>query len=210
MKVTTLALCTTLFATTIANAYWVQVEHLDAPTCDPLSVPFDVDELGSPMVPFPADELIDHQTLTMGPAVCMATDNPNMADPVVEIRNLTNRTFRELWYVADSETSISNVDGFVEDVLAPSVPPRHLAFRIDNDFYDPSGTHHPLLAESSPGGGFEPGESWSFVLQDYSNALGLPPDAFTSLQVAGASINVPGVLESTGSIIAIPVPEQLA
>lgn len=189
-----------------------QVAHQDQPTCDPLFIPLNVDELGSFLVPFPPDELIGHQNLGQGPPVCTSTDNPTIPDALVEIRNLTNRTFTEVWYVADHETDISNVDGFAEDALiaASGLPITNEAFRIDNMLSDPNGMHHPLLFESTPNGLFDPGETWRFVLQDYFNAIGAPPDAFTSFGVGSASMDIPGLVPSSGSIIAIPEPQAAA
>ena len=134
-----------------------------------------------------------------------------MPDSLVEIVNLTSRTFSEVWYIADRDTSISNVDGFAEDfgVAASGVPVSNESFRIDNMLSDPNGIHHPLVFESIPNGLFEPGETWQFVLQDYSNALGLPPDAFTSFGVGSASIDIAGTIGSSGSIIAVPEPQVL-
>ena len=188
-----------------------KVAHNDQPTCDQLFIPVDVDELGSTFVPFPADELIRHQDLGQGQPVCFSTDDPLVPDSLVEIVNLTSRTFSEVWYVADRDTSISNVDGFAEDfgVAASGVPVSNESFRIDNMLSDPNGIHHPLVFESIPNGLFEPGETWQFVLQDYSNALGLPPDAFTSFGVGSASIDIAGTIGSSGSIIAVPEPQVL-
>ncbi len=186
-----------------------KVVYSDQPTCDPLFIPLDVDELGSTFVPFPADELIRHQDLGQGQPVCTSTDDPLLVDSLVEIVNLTSRTFSEVWYVADRDTTITNVDGFAEDagVAASGVPVSNYSFRIDNSLSDPNGIHHPLIFESNPNGLFEPGETWQFVLQDYQNALGLPPDAFTSIGIGSASIDIPGIVGSSGSIIAVPEPQ---
>ena len=209
LSLVTTSLALTAAAASLSFASWTQVVHTDIPPCDPLSIPFDVDELGSPMTPFPADELIDHTTSGTWNPVCLMTDDPTVVDPVVAITNLTGRTFAEVWYVADVETRISNVDGLVEDaaLAAAGFPPQREAFRIDNDISDPGGMHHPLISESIPNGLFDPGETWRFVLQDYGNLLGIAPDMFTSIGVGTASLDVAGVVPSSGSIIAIPVPE---
>ncbi len=186
-----------------------KVAYLDVSTCDPLFIPQVVDELGSPIVPFPGDELIDHQDLGPSPVAVCPTDDPLVPDALVKIVNLTNRTFTQVWYIADRETTISNVDGFAEDdaIANSGVPISNYAFRIDNAISDPNGIHHPLLFESNPNGLFDPGETWEFVLQDYSNLLNYPPDAFVSFGVGSASIDIPGALGSSGSIVAIPEPQ---
>ncbi|MEM8681156.1 MAG: hypothetical protein AAGF97_17555 [Planctomycetota bacterium] len=199
-------------ASSSVSAFPTQVVYTDLPSCDVLNIPFDVDELGSPLTPFPTDELIDHKTTGFGYPVCFPNDDPTMPDPIVAITNLTGRTFSEVWYVADVETRISNVDGLVEDasLAAAGFPPQREAFRIDNDLSDPGGLHHPLIGESIPNGLFDPGETWRFVLQDYANLSGVAPDMFTSIGVGTASMDVSGAIPSSGSIIAIPVPEPSA
>ena len=48
---------------------------------------------------------------------------------------------------------------------------------------------------------FEPGETWDFIIQNYTNQLGLAPSALESLGVPTA-----GDLLSSGSIVAVPAP----
>jgi hypothetical protein len=117
----------------------------------------------------------------------------------VQIINLNPFTFFDVHYVADPGnavvpgTTIGNEDGLVN---------AGQAFRIDK-----VGVNTPLLSESINNNGlFEPGESWRFIIDDYQNALGLPPDAFLSIGVGASSPGGP----STGSIIAlIPEPASL-
>lgn len=114
--------------------------------------------------------------------------------------------------MADPETRITNWDGFAEDfaTVTTGLNAFNQAFRIDAKYSDPLGIHHPLLSESNiENGVFEDGEAWQFVLQDYANTLGLPPDAFGSPSVGRASdvVTLSDVSRSSGSIIAIPVPE---
>ena len=108
--------------------------------------------------------------------------------------NLTGRTFDQVWYVADPETTILNWDGFVNG---------QPAFRIDSLISDPFGVNHALKAEF---GGivndiFEAGETWHFVIDGYLNAFGLAPSAFGSAGLVG-SLSA-GDSVSSGSIIAI-------
>jgi hypothetical protein len=169
-----------------ALAVPVTVTHQNLAPCDFLLVPDAVDELG---LVFPVDERISsafHDELDQ-PA-CIPT-NQAIVDQIVDITNLTTRSFNELWYVADPETTITNVDGLVNG---------EEAFRIDS-----VGVNVPLIAEIGGAlpGIFEPGETWRFILQDYSNT------AFVSPAMLG-SIGVPSPVStiSSGSIIAIPEP----
>ncbi len=188
-------------------AFPIQVTHQPiTPSCDVLSIPINVDEIGH-VGAFPIGERLESTSNPNGPAVCPPFNNPNLLDPVVRMRNLNTVTFRNVWYVADKETDISNLDGLAEDAL-PGIPPSHESFRIDNMFSDPNGSHHPLLQESLIADGlWQPNEVWAFVLQDYRNSLGLPPESFTSLHVGSASMNIATLVPSSGSIIAIAVPE---
>jgi hypothetical protein len=171
--------------------------HFDTPACDPLFIPELVDELGfSP--PFPLDERLEAVSTFTNQTACPA-DNPNIPNRLVVMTNLTTppRAFREVWYVKDIETSFTNVDG----VAAAPGSPLQDTFKIDS-----IGVNIPLVFESMvPDGIWAPGEIWHFIIQDYTNALGLPPELYDS-------IGVPSTLSppSSGSIIAIEVPEPSA
>lgn len=206
---------TGLFALTLVSlltsslfALPVNVVHVDTPDCDPLFIPnMDVHEIGDVGV-FPSDEALfatDQGVSSFGP--CPPTNSPNIADPIVEIRNLSGRDWIEVWYVANPETTITNFDGEANDA---AFAPLNEAFRIDNDIKDPGGIHHPLIFESmTPDGIWEAGESWRFILQDYTNSLGYLPSAINSLGVGSASAVGPvGSITSSGSIIGITeIPE---
>ncbi len=164
------------------------VSHVNLPTCDALAVPPVVDELGDTPA-FPPDERIVAVDLPGPGAVgCPSTDTP-APNVLISMTNITTLDFVEVWYVADPETSISNVDGLVNG---------EEAFRIDA-----VGLNAPLVFESiSVDGVFEAGETWDFIIDDWSNALGLAADDFFSIGVGGLSPGGP----STASIIAI-IPE---
>ncbi len=73
------------------------------------------------------------------------------------------------------------------------------AFRIDA-----IGVNRPLIFESlTPDGIFEAGETWEFIIDDFSNFLGLAADDFFSIGVGAFSPGGP----SSASIIATVVPE---
>jgi hypothetical protein len=173
----------------------------EAGHCDPLVLPLVVDELGGQAV-FPADEAITHAAFGIGIAACSASkdDDPDTVDQVVQIVNQTNRTFPEVWYVADRETTLTNFDGFVQAAAGGGSLP---AFKIDA-----LGANTPLLTElnGSIPNVLEPGEEWHFVIQDYASALGLSHDALDSIGLDSQEANP----VSSGSIIAVPEPSALA
>ena len=159
----------------------------DDANCDPLSLPFLVDELGRG---FPADELINTDTTAVNKSACIS-DSPDVPNEQVLIINQTDRKFTDLWYVADPETRLSNFDGVVNG---------QLAFKIDT-----TGVNQPLVSESIAADGiFEPGEAWEFIIDDYNNGLGVGAWVIDS-------IGVPSPNErSSGSIIAVPEPSSLS
>ena len=166
------------------------VQVVDLPSQDPLVVPLDVHELGNL---FPPDESIgsayepdfDYRPCLQNP------DDPQIPNPLVYIQNLSTWTWTDVWYVADAEeTFMQNYDGLVNGGLA---------FKIDN-----IGLNTPLVYESMTLDNiFEPGEVWAFVIQDYTNLLGLSPAQMGSAGVGAISM---GDQISSGSIIAIPAP----
>lgn len=183
------AVALALFVAGPAGAIPVPVTHTDLPSCDALGVPPIVDELGDTPA-FPPDERIIAVDLPTGGVACPSSDTP-APNVLISMTNITTLDFAEVWYVADPETSISNVDGLVNG---------EEAFRIDS-----AGLNTPLVFESLTADGiFEAGETWDFIIDDYFNVLGLVADDFFSPgAVGGTSPGGP----SSGSIIAIPIPE---
>ena len=163
---------------------------------------------GAPGGTVPNDEAITsftqqstQQTACPGPTGNM--DNPNIANAVVDITNLTSLNYAEVWCVGEEGTVFSNVDGLVNNCGAPAIDARD-AFRIDMV----GGNTPPISGSITSNGIFEVGETWRFIIQDYVNAGGgaggpLPPDLFDSIGIAALSDGGP---PSTGSIIAF-VPE---
>ncbi len=188
-------------AASAARAVPVQVVSEDPGWQDPLKVTGLVHELGCLNV-FPEGEQIQcfewwETTKTACPEE--PGDDPTIPNVVVQIINVGRVAYDELYYVADPETQLTNVDGLVgvagDEIMTP-------AFRIDHD-----GVNQPLQFESMAWDNvFEPGEVWNFIIQDYTNALQGPPLALNSIGVAGQSGGVP---PSTGSIIT-PEPATLA
>jgi hypothetical protein len=170
---------------------------------DLLSVPSLVDELGinipgaGPL--FPQNEwIVSSDTVTrITSCELFPGDNPQIPNALVTITNLTGTNWTDVWYVADGlddagapETRLTNYDGWINGGYA---------FKIDN-----IGNNKPLVFESiSADNVFEAGETWSFIIQDYQNIMGLSPSLLGSLGVGSFSVGNP---MSSGSIIAVPVP----
>jgi hypothetical protein len=196
------AVGTLLALTLVAPAYaWPLNVYQDGqnPIQDNVPVPTNnVHELGfiSPFGPFPTNEGISAFEMVWQGHIPCPTDYQGGGAVQIRMLNLTTIDWGNVWYVADPETSLSNWDELVGQVgFSP-----WLAFKIDA-----IGVNTPLIFESiNPDGIFQAGETWEFVIQEYVNSLGAPPSAFDSLGIAAASLGWP---PSSGSIIAVPVPE---
>jgi hypothetical protein len=114
-------------------------------------------------------------------------------DREVWITNKTERSWWDLYYVAEPETSLTNYD---QNLLNDS-----RAFRIDN-----LGLNTPLISESlSSNLIFEPDEVWKFVIRGYVNSW-LEPASW----IGNPGVPGPSGYASSGSIIATPEPATLA
>ena len=199
---TTTVLTALVLSAGIAAANPVDGNYTDGPRCDNHGNLRAIEELGTGPL-FPDDELIEATWTITQESACAGSDNPDMANALVSMRNLSQRYWDNLFYVADPETSFTNIDGSAMSFAAPGV--RTEAFRIDF-----VGANRPLVFESkTPDGIFEPGEIWQFIIQDYTNAFGMTPDMMGSLDFAGAS---GGDSFSSGSIVqfVVPAPGSLA
>ena len=178
--------------------------------CDSLaSIPAVVDEIGTVAGGFPVGEQLVATLPQLAPpptpaGIVGATgpagrncntpalqDSPFRANWAVSITNINPVDFIEVYYVANTAngTDVSNWDGTING---------NIAFRIDR-----AGVSQPLIAENLIADGiWNSGETWTFLLQDYSNAYGI-----NAAQIN--AIGVPGLLGdgSSGSIIAIVAPE---
>ncbi|QDS98069.1 PEP-CTERM sorting domain-containing protein [Adhaeretor mobilis] len=209
-----LSLAAVFAVTSQASAVPTPMIHIDTPgDCDPLFIPDDVHEIGD-MIEFPTDESLfstDQGPTSLAP--CPLQDDPSVLNRVVEIRNTSGIDWHEVWYVADEETTITNYDGEANHGI-PGLAPAHEAFRLDHKVSDPAGSHHPLIFESMTFDGiWAAGEVWRFILQDYSNTLGLPANAISSIGVGSVSSTpATGIIDSSGSIIAVTatIPEPLS
>jgi len=205
-------------AVTADSAYAVVVKvgfENDPDCCDDLFVPEVVDELGrgnlsgtpSPGYPFPLDETIRVAATFTDEIACADKDDPKIMNAFISITNLTSpaQSFSDVWYVGNPTTQLSNVDGYVVQKGYESLG-KGRAFQIDN-----TGKNTPLVSESmNPDGIFEPGETWLFIVQDFfTGAAGPTADEISSIGVAGGSLgsSTAVLYQSSGSIIALPIPE---
>jgi hypothetical protein len=200
------ALCITGFCALVclvstSPAVLTQVKSFDLPEQDPLFVPRVVHELGLMWMEFPPEEGIEAWDEYTEQTACpgFPGDNPTIPNALVYMFNMTGQAWTDVWYVADgrdpfapNQTSLTNYDGLVNDVLA---------FKIDY-----FGMNRSLVYEDNPNGIFEPGEIWGFIIQDYQNMWGLPASALGSI---GVPSMFTGDQLSSGSIIAIPEPMTL-
>ena len=172
-----------------AGAVQTLVTGTDTPSCDLLAIPSTVlDELGT-APPFPVGEQIGVSVATTTASTCTSLpDDPLIANVLVSITNLNSIAFSDVWYVGDYDTVISNPDGVV--LGAP-------ALKIDA-----VAANTPLVSEvgGSIAGVFEPGETWNFILQDYTNTFSQSAALISSIGLPSAGLG------SSGSIIAVPVP----
>ena len=168
--------CTALLTSAgVTHAVPQTVQSLETPDCDPLMNLTLVDELGLPAV-FPAGRRIDAFATQTTISACPPMDSPNLPNALIRMTNLNPFSFTDVHYVADpaalgaAGTTISNFDGLVN---------AGQAFRIDT-----IGVNRPLVNESMISNGvFQPGETWTFVIQDYQNGLGIGPAQFVSIGV---------------------------
>ena len=175
----------------IANP--VFVVSADTPTCDVLAIPGSpvvLEELGDPAGGFAVGERIAVSAGASSYTPCSSVpDNTLLPNALVSITNLNSTAFSAVWYIADYDTTLTNEDGKVLGVVS--------AFRIDA-----VGSNTPLVGESGVADGiFSPGETWDFVIQDYFNSFGLSAAAINSVGLPSAGLG------SSGSIVALPVPE---
>ena len=164
----------------------------DLPTCDVLSAPTTMEELGlggaSPL--FPVGSQIQTLGVSSATTACASvTDSALITNIRLSITNLNSIGFSAVYYVANAGTVFTNIDGTI-NLLS--------AMRIDA-----TGTNTPLVAGDTGGDGiFSPGETWEFIIQDYTNAL-LAAGAINRIGIPDT--NLPAT--SSGNILAVPVPE---
>jgi len=187
-----------MFFTSSAVGNFVPVTLVEYGAQDGISLqPGTYDECGD-APPFPIGEQVISSWVSTSETACTGFpyDDPLKPNVLVTITDINysaacpahGNLSRELWYVADPETSLTNYDMFVNGCLA---------FKIDN-----LGINKPLVSESLiVNNRLDPGETIQFIIQDFTNSLGGSPAPFDSLGIAGVSSGWP---PSTGSIIPEP------
>lgn len=175
--------------TMIASAVPTTIIPLDTPLGDTLVLPTSVHELGNSPA-FPVGEMITTTSATTSISPNPSTDLPLVANIRVTMINNSPTSWINVHYVGDVGTVLTNDDGLVTGGLA---------FRIDS-----TGVNRPLVLESmSTDGVFQPGETWHFVIQDYTNTLLLSAAQMGSL---GVGIVSAADTLSSGSIVATVIP----
>ena len=191
-----------------ANALATQVVASNSSTCDPLGLgggsagaSISVDELGTSAAFALADEGITAVSALTSQVACPTNSSISGVQVELSITNSTTRSFANLWYVADGPTTFSNIDGEVNQFSA---------FKIDGTVT--VNANNPLIAESMTSNEiFEPGETWTFIIDHYDNFVGGPSSASSlgSIGVGSDSDQVLTIYLSSGSIIsAIPEPNS--
>ena len=205
MTTRTLTILATAALTAPALANPVDGFYTDGPACDNHGDQFAYEELGTGPL-FPMDEFIIADATITDLSACVVTDDASMVNALVTMTNLSGRDWENLFYVADPETRISNVDGFATTDPVPNAASIFTeAFRIDS-----LGMNKNLVFESASADGiFQDGETWQFIIQDFGNLSGFGPADFSSLDFSGGSTTN----FSSGSIVAfepVPAPGALA
>lgn len=179
-----------------AHAVPVNGNYVDDSRCDASpnqSIPHEIGETTG----FPTDERILVVVSAVTNYSCVADDGfPN--DFTVQMTNLSQYAYTNLFFVADAGITIGNADGTAEDVLnAPGVFAD--AFRIDGTVT--LGVNNNLIGESGIVNEiFEPGETWRFIVTNVGFPANIPPIlVFDS--VGGFSGGSLGFPPSTASII---------
>ena len=196
-----------------ANALLTTVVAANSTTCDPLGLaggPLLIEELGtednyhgtSPAFPLSDSGISATVSVSTGVA-CASTFTVGVGSQwELSITNETTRSFSDLWYVTDALTSITNVDGEINGFSA---------FKIDGTLS--SNANNPLVFESlSVNEVFEPGETWTFILDGFDDGLWTEPDSIPwlgSVGVGADSDQNTTLALSSGSIVAF-VPEPSA
>ena len=124
---------------------------------------------------FPIDERVSLLSITPNASpICVSLD-PNLSDNFeVTIKNDSPTAWKDLFLVAANGITFGNADGTVREPL--DIGPFRDAFRIDA-----LGLNANLISESLTANGiFEPNESWTFVVNDYSAGT-ITPQLFSTL-----------------------------
>ena len=170
---------------------------VDSGRCDSIPPPTSAHELG---VGFPPTQLIGvdpNEENLVSTTACPDFDSSTF-NVDLEIVNLSLVSYGTVWYVGDPDTFFTNSDYTLSGDGGGPVS----AFRIDAAYCDAGGNNLPLIFESGPNDCvFAPGETWRFIIQDFSSSLQASSLASPMVPSSGEEQSV----ISSGSIIAVPV-----
>ena len=175
----------------------IQATYTDRNNCDfhpTMNFPEELGQgpsaAGGPAGPFPVDEAISYSSFGIEQGTCGITADGD-DDWLVKITNQSGKAWVDLFFVANADRTFSNFDGEISELGSEN---SGLAMRIDN-----IDINQPLLSESiDPDLVFQPGETWDFIVLDFTSSSNIK---FDSLGVAHFGGN------STASIVARPIPE---
>ncbi len=166
-----------------ASATVVSITVSGPTGCDLLSIPSApwADELGFAYA-FPPGEQISFSSVDTTFSACSSTDNLTMINKLVSITNLTSYALPDVFFVASAGSTpgtFTNYDGYVNGAQAMKI--------------DRLGLNTSLYAENMTVDGiFEPGETWQFIVQDYTSPT--PVDAFYSPSLVGGADTLPSII----------------
>jgi len=150
----------------------------DIARCDPILDQTLTEELGtSPGFTFFIDELITSSAISGAPEICAFSDFDPTNDWEVTITNTSPSDYVDLFFVTETFDSVGNADG------------TFCGGDCDAFLIKSGGVNSNLISESfaPPDGIFESGETWIFLVTNFSGAgAGLPP-TFGSLGIGPAS-----------------------
>ncbi|MCA9229909.1 MAG: PEP-CTERM sorting domain-containing protein [Planctomycetales bacterium] len=172
--------------------------YTDLTDCDSHPAITFEEEIGDLAV-FPVDEAIFVGSMPTSIVICVGDDGvPN--DWEVRMTNVSSNSFVDLFFVADDGNGVGNRDGLIEDVAnAPGI--RNDAFRIDN-----IGLNQPLIGGDDGDLVFEPGESWTFLVSNFTNVGSMPPSFLSPGGFAGSSTDPLSNASIVANLAKIPEP----
>jgi PEP-CTERM motif len=161
----------------------------DLPTCDVLSAPTTMEELGQGPL-FPVGSRISTAGVASTTTACgSVVDNSLISNIRLSITNLNAIAYSAVYYVANAGTVFTNIDGTINALSAMRI--------------DATGTNAPLVAGDTGNDGiFSPGETWQFIIQDFTHAT-LTAGAINDIGIPDTQLPP----TSSGNIFGVPVPE---
>ena len=195
-------LAVTLIATSgsIANADPVTGQFVNDARGDKIADQLLPREIGDVAL-FPTIDAIAYHDHRSSVVVGVADDGI-ANDWLVHVHNVSGRSWRDLFFVADFGASIGNADGLMQDTIG--APGQFTdAFRIDAQ-----GTNANLLTESILADGIlQPNEEWEFVVSNFNTGFNSFAPSLITPGVFSGSSPMQGVGGTNASILGVPIPE---